>query len=471
MNKTKRILSFLSLAALLILLWLLPHPEELDTKAWHLFSVFTVTILGIILQPVPMGAMAIIGISILLLTNTLTLEQGLSGFQDPIVWLVFFSFSIARGIIKTRLGERIAYFFVSILGKSPLGLAYGLVITDCLLAPAIPSVTARAGGILYPVATELSESFGSSKEKGTESLIGSFLISVGYQSSVITSAMFLTAMAGNPVLAGLAKHSGVKLSWALWAKAAILPGILSLIAMPLLLYKIVPPTIPSTKEAVRSAKLRLKAMGPLSKNEKIISLIFSLLIVLWTLGDVFKISATTTALIGVLLLILTNILDWQKDVVTNSIAWETFIWFASLMMMAAFLNQFGFIAFIGNSVVHAVSGLSWQSGFLILFTIYFYSHYFFASNTAHILAMFPVFLSVVISLGTQPILAVLAFAFASNLFGGLTHYGSGPAPLYFGSQLVPVKTWWRSGFILSLFNIIIWVGIGSFWWKLLGLFN
>lgn len=471
MIKLKSTLSLFFLAFLLLILWFSPHSSHIEPKAWQLFSVFVVTILGIILQPLPMGAMAITGIAILLLTNTLSLKQGLSGFQDPIVWLVFFSFSIAKGIIKTRLGERIAYFFVSILGHSPLGLAYGIAITDFLLAPVIPSVTARAGGIVYPVITSLSESFGSSKGKGTESLIGSFLISVGYQSSVITSAMFLTAMAGNPVLAGLTKHVGISLSWAIWAKAAIIPGILSLIAMPVILYKIFPPTILSTKNAVREAKLHLKTMGPLQKGEITVLSVFSILIFLWIFGDTLQISATTTALIGVLLLVVLNILDWQKDVVANMVAWETFIWFASLMMMALFLNEFGFFAFIGSSVAHAVSGVSWKIGFPILFFIYFYSHYFFASNTAHILAMFPVFLSVAISLGVQPIFAVLTFAFASNLFGGLTHYGSGPAPVYFGSQLISVKQWWQSGFILSLVNIVIWVGIGSLWWKVLGLLN
>ncbi|WP_348662664.1 anion permease [Chlamydia vaughanii] len=469
MNKQKRFLSLLFLTLVLLGIWFCPHPEAINPNAWHLFAIFTTTILGIILQPVPMGAIVIIGISTLLLTQTLTLDQGLSGFHNPIAWLVFLSFSIAKGIIKTGLGERVAYFFVSVLGKNPLGLSYGLVITDCLLAPAIPSVTARSGGILYPVVMGLSESFGSSSEKGTESLIGAFLIKVAYQSSVITSAMFLTAMAGNPLVAALASNVGVSLTWATWAKAAVLPGLLSLTLMPIILYKLYPPTITSCEEAIRTAKLRLKEMGPLKKGEKIILMIFILLVILWTFGDLLRISATTAALIGLSLLILTNILDWHKDVIANTTAWETFIWFGALIMMASFLNQLGFIPLIGDSVAAAVAGLSWKIGFPILFLIYFYSHYLFASNTAHIGAMFPVFLAVAVSLGTNPIFAVLVLAFSSNLFGGLTHYGSGPAPLYYGSQLVSVKEWWRAGFALSIVNITIWIGIGSLWWKILGL--
>ncbi|ANH78947.1 anion permease [Candidatus Chlamydia sanziniae] len=469
MNKQKRFLSLLFLTLVLLGIWFSPHPASINPNAWQLFAIFTTTIMGIILQPVPMGAIAIIGISTLLLTQTLTLDQGLSGFHNPIAWLVFLSFSIARGIIKTGLGERVAYFFVSVLGKSPLGLSYGLVITDFLLAPAIPSVTARAGGILYPVVTSLSDSFGSSAEKGTENLIGSFLIKVAYQSSVITSAMFLTAMAGNPLVAALAANVGVSLSWVAWAKAAILPGLISLVCMPLVLYKFYPPQITSCEEAIRSAKLRLKEMGPLQKGEKTILVIFILLVILWTFGDLLRISATTAALIGLSLLILTNILDWHKDIIANTTAWETFIWFGALIMMASFLNQLGFIPLVGDSAAALVSGLSWKIGFPILFLTYFYSHYFFASNTAHIGAIYPIFLAVSVSLGTHPVLAALTLAFASNLFGGLTHYGSGPAPLYFGSRLVSVKEWWQAGFILSIINILIWVGLGMLWWKILGL--
>lgn len=468
-NKQTRFLSLLFLTSLLLGIWFFPHPTAIHPNAWHLFAVFTTTVLGIILQPVPMGAIVMIGISILLLTQTLTLDQGLSGFHNPIAWLVFLSFSIAKGIIKTGLGERVAYFFVSVLGRNPLGLSYGLIITDFLLSPAIPSVTARAGGILYPVVMGLSKSFGSSVEKGTENLIGSFLIKVAYQSSVITSAMFLTAMAGNPLVAALASNVQISLSWATWAKAAILPGLLSLALMPIIVYKLFPPTISSCEEAIRTAKLRLKEMGPLKSGEKIILIIFTLLVVLWTFGDILGISATTAALIGLSLLILTNILDWHKDIIANTTAWETFIWFGALIMMASFLNQLGFIPLIGDAAATAVSGLSWKIGFPVLFIVYFYSHYLFASNTAHIGAMLPVFLAIAISLGTNPTFAVLSLAFASNLFGGLTHYGSGPAPLYYGSLLVPVKEWWSAGFALSIVNIIIWIGIGSLWWKFLGL--
>ena len=116
-----------------------------------------------------------------------------------------------------------------------------------------------------------------------------------------------------------------------------------------------------------------------------------------------------------------------------------------------------------------VSGYGWIAAFLVLALVYFYSHYFFASNTAHVASMYAAFLGVSIAAGAPPVLAALVLAFFSNLFAGMTHYGTGPAPVLFGTGYVEIGTWWRTGLLVSFVNIVIWVGLGGLWWKVLGL--
>ncbi len=82
----------------------------------------------------PIGALAVT-----VLTGTVEIRDGLSGFAHPVTWLVLAAFFIARGFIKTGLGTRVAYFFIPVLGRTSLGLGYGLVVSDLFLAPAIPS--------------------------------------------------------------------------------------------------------------------------------------------------------------------------------------------------------------------------------------------------------------------------------------------------------------------------------------------
>ena len=66
-----------------------------------------------------------------------------------------------QGFEKTGLGERVATLFVKLFGKSTLGLAYGLSVAETVIAPAMPSTTARAGGIFMPIINSLSLSAGS----------------------------------------------------------------------------------------------------------------------------------------------------------------------------------------------------------------------------------------------------------------------------------------------------------------------
>jgi DASS family divalent anion:Na+ symporter len=291
---------------------------------------------------------------------------------------------------------------------------------------------------------------------------------VAYQGSTITSAMFLTAMAANPLLAALTQEAGFAITWGTWALAALLPGILSLIALPIFVYKIYPPALKETPHAAELAKTKLNEMGRLTRNEWYMLAIFFLLLVMWIFGGILAINATVAAMVGLSLLLIFGVLNWH-DVVTEHHAWDTFIWFATLIMMATSLNTLGFTPWLSEKVVSVVGGMSWGYAFLILGLVYFYSHYFFASNTAHVGAMYPAFLMVAIGLGTPAKYAILVFAFASSLMGCLTHYGSGPAPLFYGSGYIEIKDWWKIGFLLSILNLIIWMGIGSFWWKLLGL--
>lgn len=461
----KSVLSFGIAILIGFIFWCLPEPAGVEENGWNLFAIFVATMIAVILRPMPMGVIAFLSLTFAVTTHVLTFAEAFSGFSNEIVWLVVFAFFVARGFISTGLGHRLAYQVMSLLGKNSLGLGYGLVATDLILAPAIPSVTARVGGIVYPMVKGLADIFTGPSH---DPKMGGFLTLTAFQGSAITSAMFLTAMAGNPLICELAKCQGIEITWAGWAMAALVPGLLSLIAMPYILFRLISPTIRQTPHAKQMATEKLKQMGPMTNKELIMLGTFVLLILLWVIGPKIELKATVAAMIGLTILLLSGILSW-KDVIEETSAWDTFIWFATLVTLSGFLNKVGLTTWFSQYVVSHISGFEWIVGFFLISIIYFYSHYFFASSVAHIGAMYAPLLIVSIALGTPPELAVLTLAFFSNLYAGLTHYGSGPAPILFGTGYVSVATWWKLGFIISLVNIAIWMVIGGLWWKLLGL--
>lgn len=471
----KKKINFLIALLITLIIWFLPHPEGLTTDAWHMFAIFVGTIYAVITQPFPLGVTSLVALAALTMTKLLTFQQAFSKFSSEIVWLIVFAFFVARGIIKTGLGKRISYYFMIALGKHTLGLSYGLVATDLILAPAIPSITARSGGVIFPILKAISSSCGSEPlPSKSAKKVGSFLTKVSLQSTCITSAMFLTGMAANPLIAKFAedvfecKGLDIQISWGTWAIAAIVPGLVSLILVPLIIYKLFPPELKETPDAPKVARAQLKEMGKISRNEWIMIVTFFSLITLWALAKTIGINPAISACTGLSVLLLTNVLTWP-DIKNETAAWETMVWFGVLFMMAAQLNEFGMTKWFGDLALDKVQHFHWVAGFGILALIYFYAHYFFASNLAHVGAMYVSFLVVAISLGAPPLLSALILGFFSNLFGGLTPYSSGPAAILYDGKYVEGKEWWKAGFIMSAVNIIIWLGVGSIYWKLLNL--
>lgn len=454
-----------------VVVWYVPAPSGVSKNAWQLLAIFLATIIGIITQPLPLGAVALMGLGAAVLTKTLTFGAAFSAFGDPIPWLIALAFFFARGFIKTGLGNRVAYQFVSLFGKTSLGLGYSLVFSEALLAPAIPSVSARAGGIFLPLVKSLCIACGSRVGDGTEGRLGSWLMITCFQTSVISSAMFLTAMAANPLSVNLAAGAiGQTIGWTDWAVAAFVPGLVSLLVVPLVLYVIYPPSVKSSPDAPKLAREKLESMGPMTKDEMIMTATLLVTVGLWIFGGVLKVDAVSAAILGLSVLLITGVVTW-KECLAESVAWDTLTWFAALIAMAGYLNKYGLISWFSQTVVKVVGGLglSWQLSFGILVLLYFYSHYFFASGAAHIGAMFTAFLSVATALGTPPLFGALVLAFLSNIMGGLTHYGIGSAPVFYGANYVPLSKWWGYGFVISIVNIVIWLGLGGVWWKVLGL--
>ncbi|GKX53430.1 anion permease [Budvicia aquatica] len=485
MTPLKPIPSLIAIAITLIIWFVIPVPQNVTPNAWHLLALFVGTIAAIIGKAMPIGAISIVAIALVALTGVTNpgkpgaaLNDALSGFSNQLIWLIGISIMVSLSLSKTGLGARIGYYFISLFGKSTLGIAYALALAETTLAPVTPSNTARGGGIIHPVMRSIADSFDSKPEPGSTEKIGRYLSLVNYNINPITSAMFITATAPNPLIVSFIMKGtdpSFELSWGMWAIAALVPAIVSLIVVPLVIYWLYPPEIKHTPNAQVFAREKLSELGPISLSEKITLAVFGLLLLLWAgipaliLGDGWSVNPTTAAFIGLSILLMTGVLSWD-DLLKNKGAWDTVVWFAALVMMATFLGKLGLISWLSQSVGGAIDnlGIGWIGGTILLVLVYVYSHYFFASTTAHITAMFAAFFTAGLALGAPPALLGLILAFSSSLMMSLTHYGTGTAPIIFGSGYVSLGEWWKTGFILSVVNLIIWITVGGLWWKWLG---
>lgn len=267
--------------ALLLVLWFIPAPEGLSVKAWHMFAIFVSTIIGILCAPIASGALMIIALAVTIFTNTLSFKAALSGLSSGTVWMIFSAYVLSLGFVQSGLGRRIAYKMLSWFGGSALGIAFSLGTADLILAPAMPSVTARSGGIILPVAKSINMVL-DSQPGPKQKRIGEFLIMTCFQFTPITGALFMTGMAANPLCATLAKEGlGIEMSWVGWFWAALVPALICFFVMPLLSYKVLNPELKHTPEAKEMGRRELKAMGPMTRREKWVAAGFVIALIGW----------------------------------------------------------------------------------------------------------------------------------------------------------------------------------------------
>ena len=384
MTKPKMQLSLiptLAMLALAFLMWYMPTPKGLEVQAWHMFIIFVITILSVIVKAMPTTTLTILGLAMCMVTKTLTVNQALIGFSKPTVWLVVSAFFIATAFVKTGLGKRMAYVFIAYFGKTKIGLSYGLIMVEFILSTLIPSNTARGGGVVYPIVQSIATGFNSHPKDESRYKIGAYLMLLCFQANTITSGIFMTALVGNPLSAQIAQGFGIELNLITWAKAAVIPGVACLLVLPLVLLKVCPPQINSTVQIATDTKKKLKDLGGLSFHEMILIITFISLIILWVFGKQIALHHTAAALIGVAFLLITDTIT-INDMLEARGAWKTFIWLSIFLMMATYIKDFGMIDWVASKISIYIKGMHYAWVMVILSLVYFFIHYLFASTTA-----------------------------------------------------------------------------------------
>lgn len=448
--------------------WLIPQPESVNDQGWRLLGVFCSGIAGLVLRPLPGGAVLFLALVAGVWVDALTLERALSGFATPAVWLVVGALLIAHTLIETSIAKRVALLFVRFFGASSSGVAYALICSDLSLATMIPSNTSRAGGVIMPITRTLAELYGSYPDR-TAKLLGTFLMVAVYQGEIVATATFLTGQAGNFIAVDLVRNlTGYELTWAGWAAAGIVPGIVSVAGLVWIVSRILPPEIRHTPQAREFAAAELARLGRMGSREWTTVGIVGTVCGLWITSGSHSIPIALASVSGAGVLLLTGILRW-RDAVRLASVWDILIWYGGVITLGRALSDAGVPAALTDSIGGSLGDLPWLPMLLLALPVYFFAHYGLASITMHFLTLFPVFLLLLLDNGAPLGLTVYLLAVLANLSAGLTHYGTVPSPIFYSQGYASFRQWWVAGFLVALWNLLVWGTIGSAWWKLLGI--
>jgi L-tartrate/succinate antiporter len=467
--------------AVTVLLALAPAPPGLARHAWYYFAIFAGVIVALVSEPLPGAAVGLIGVTVVtalapfvlygpaelakpgFIPSDAALTWALAGFANTTVWLIFAAFLFALAYEKTGLGKRVALTLVKLMGRRTLTLGYAIVLAECVLAPVTPSVTARSAGIIYPIIRNVPGLYGSKPNDPSARWLGSYVMWVAVSAAMITSSLFLTGLAPNLLAIEIVRRTAdVQINWLAWFAAFAPVGIPLLIALPLLTYWLYAPGIKQSEEVPKWADGELATMGAMSAQEVAVAVLVTMALALWIFGARY-VNATTVAMIVVAMMLVTRVFTWS-DILEYRASWNTLTWFATLVTLADGLSRVGFVKWIAETVAGHLAGISPTVAMVILIALFFFSHYMFASVTAHTTAMLPVMLaagSAIPGIAKHPYALLLCLTI--GIMGIVSPYGAGPSPVYYGSGYLPARDYWKLGGIFGLIFFAVFLAVGVPW--------
>ena len=313
------------------MLYLVPVPAGLNANQWHYFAIFAAVIAGLILESMPVGAVGLIGLTVAGVSGYVehdpnkSLRWMLGGFSESTVWLIVGAFVFSIGYRKSGLGRRLALMLVRGLGRRTSGLGYAVALSDLVLAPATPSNTARCGGTIYPIVSNIPRIYGS--EPGPDRRQDRHLCDVDGVCDDGGDELAVPDRAG----AERARRSriakkivNVEVGWSQWFIGFAPLGIPLLMLVPLLSYFVCRPEVKESPEIVEWSAGELAAMGPVSRNEWIMAVLVLLAMFFWICGSNPTISLpllgsnfinpTMVVFVVISLMLLTGVIDFDDIV-------------------------------------------------------------------------------------------------------------------------------------------------------------
>lgn len=442
-------------------MWKINPPLSINLSTWHLFTIFITTIISILFNILPIIAAAIIALAVSILSGVIEPAKAYAGFSESFILLIVAAFLVSHAVHKSGLGKRLSLHIIRRFGHSTLGLGYSVIATDILIAPAFPSNTARSG-VLYPIIYGLAHDCGSKVGDNTQHKAGSYLMITSMAGLTISSGLWLTAMAVNPIGVGIAEKMGIHITFGSWLLYAIVPTLIAFALIPWMLYRIYPPELKETPDAPKNAAAALEHMGAISRNEWITAAVFISMLTLWALSGLFPIDKAAVAFGGLGILMATKVFGIE-DFRSQGEALSTLIWFAILFGLSTQLAEQGFMNTIAEHFTQYLNGFSWGIIYVVLIAIYVLIHYLFVSQSAHLLALFGIFLSVGVQAGVPGELMAMMLLFATNFNATLTPQGSSCNAIYLSSGYISARDIYIYGGAVTLLTFCIFILIGTPW--------
>ena len=446
-----------------ILLLFLGGSETLTPEIWYVLALAAWMVIWWITEAVPIPVTSLLPMVVLPILNIFKISEATAPYASPIIFLFMGGFMIALALEKHKLHLRIALSLIKITGTSGNGIILGFMLATAALSMWI-SNTATAV-MMLPVATSVVSLLQSNQPQADfKNFALTLMLSIAYSAN-IGGTITLIGTPPNIVMSGhLAKILDYEIFFSQWLAIGMPVGLLLLAACYLLLTRILfPNSVSSIKGSDRLIQDQLRALGPISREERWVLLIFVTTALSWIFRKQINgllgtdiLSDTVIAIAGGLIMFVLPVAQDKKALLlwedTQRLPWGILLLFGGGMCLASALEKTGIIQLIGQSVGALGSLNPWLIVLFVTALVLFMTEL--MSNVALVTIFIPVAIGVAGGLEINPLLLVIPSTLASSC-AFMMPISTPPNAIVFASGHIKMRDMMKAGVWLNLVAILI----------------
>lgn len=424
----------------------------------YAFEVFNVALTSLMIVPM------------LVIMNILPISKALKGFSSTSTYLIIGAFIITGAMIKSKLGDRIGYKLLTIVGTKTINISLGIVLISAIMSFLIPSSTARTA-MLLPLCLSIIDQSKQHADKGSDKFAANILMTLCCTNSTI-SAGIMTATITNPMaVESIETATGIHISyskWMLWGgPVALVATILAFILIQIF-FKSELSKIPG---GITYAKDQLNKMGKITAPEYKVIAVLVLAIILWFIGDFINIDSCTTCLLCACLLCLPKIgiLEWND--VNKSVSLNIVFLVSGGISLGIAMSETGTAVWLAEGIFNLLH-LDKFTPFMVLILIIIiiqFMHVFFAGTATMANVFFPIVSGIAMVANMSPVLVLMASAFMIGGFPILMFFNTTPNVICYNTGYLKAADFIKFGTALSIVAIIVYSLAARYYWPLVGL--
>ncbi len=450
-----------ALTAGTVVFWLLPlgiAPTAHKALAVGLFMIATW-----MTQVLDHGIAGILGCFLFWMLGIARFETAFSGFADTSPWFLFGAVAFGLTVSKSGLARRLAFGVMRAVGHSYPRLLLGLIISNFLLTPIVPSGIARVV-IMAAIAMGLVEAFGVGK--GSNIARGMFVILV-YQATIFDK-MVIAGAASITARGAIERFGEVSVLWSHWALAYVPCDLIVMIVAWRLALWMYPPEVAALPGGSEYLQREVRAMGPWSPAERRAAILMALGVGLWITDFLHHIPAPMIGLGVGLLAVMPQVGVLDTDDI-RKINYLPIFFVAAAVSLSNVLAQTKALDVVTTVLfdwIRPFIGTSWMSALVLYWAAFFY-HIVIGNEIAMLATSIPPLMAYAKQHAIDPLALGLIWTF-----------GAGPKIFIYESAVLVVgysygyfdsRDLLKVGALLSLVTAVILLLLVPFYWPLIGI--